>query len=49
LTSILAWPEEIQINKVCWHPNLERSALVASGGNWGCVRIDWVEGVGEKE
>ncbi|GAA5900139.1 transcription factor TFIIIC subunit TFC6 [Sporobolomyces salmoneus] len=47
LTSILAWPEEIQINKVCWHPNMERSALVASGGNWGCVRIDWVEGVEE--
>ncbi|GAA6016034.1 hypothetical protein JCM11491_000646 [Sporobolomyces phaffii] len=48
LTSILAWPPEVQVNKVCWHPNLERSALVASGGTWGCVRVDWVEGVGAK-
>ncbi|GAA5950753.1 hypothetical protein JCM3765_000597 [Sporobolomyces pararoseus] len=48
LTSIVAWPQEVQLNKVCWHPNLERSALVASGGNWGCVRIDCVEGVGER-
>ncbi|GAA5925545.1 uncharacterized protein JCM15063_005054 [Sporobolomyces koalae] len=48
VNSIVTWPQEVQLNKVCWHPNLERSALVASGGNWGCVRIDWLEGIGER-
>ncbi|GAA6060983.1 hypothetical protein JCM10212_000669 [Sporobolomyces blumeae] len=47
LSSTSAWPAGVELKKVCWHPNLERSALVASGGNWGCVRIDWVEGTGQ--
>ncbi|GAA5888249.1 hypothetical protein JCM5296_000246 [Sporobolomyces johnsonii] len=47
LISTAAWPLEIGVSRVAWHPNLDRACLLASGMSCGLVRLDWVEGANE--
>ncbi|GAA5920572.1 hypothetical protein JCM1841_005739 [Sporobolomyces salmonicolor] len=48
LVSTAAWPLEIGVTRVAWHPNLDRACLLASGMSCGLVRLDWVEGAKEE-
>jgi hypothetical protein len=44
ITTIAAWSPEIGVSRAAWHPNINRSCLLASGMLCGLVRVDWMEG-----